>query len=418
MSIFGLDGSSPHGGVVGPSVLGLLLLCGCEVGDPNPVVPDRLVLSTDAVHTLAKLDVVARVVDLQPTPDGRVLVLNSVSPFFVLLAPDGQVERQFGEEGGGPDEFGAPVALVRGPDQSEVWTYDVPRNALIRIVPEERREMALPRDSISPLTLISFQGAGIRPAPPWLAATDEGFLVGRSRAWDEGFLLDSNGNVASALPLWNADILLLRDRGPGVEVELHTPVADLLGDPGTLYPGATASLPYPLWTACTDGTVGLYDPRTNTLRRLTRDGGQLPSFALPDERRVELTADRLFAMFYRQLQEDTPTQQLPEQAGLRAQLQGPLDRLVGQSAPVFPEYADLRCAPDGTLWLQLFDIESGRLGHGPEWLRISTDGSRTTLVLPAEFSAFRFGDGRIWGAALDPLGVASVSWIDLPGTDP
>jgi hypothetical protein len=82
-------------------------------------VADRegvVIVPYDAVHAPTSLDVVVRVVDIQATSDGHVWVLNSVAPYFILLGPNGQVERQFGERGGGPEEYDRPVALVRGVD--------------------------------------------------------------------------------------------------------------------------------------------------------------------------------------------------------------------------------------------------------------------------------------------------------------
>lgn len=81
------------------------------------------------------------------------------------------------------------------------------------------------------------------------------------------------------------------------------------------------------------------------------------------------------------------------------------------SANVFPEYADLHCAGDGTLWLQPFDAVTGRLGRGPDWYRISRNDVRTLVTLPAEFRPYRFEPDRIWGTIHDSLGIASVAWI-------
>jgi len=327
---------------------GALLFGACGACGPAPDGEDVVTVSPNAMHALTAPDVVARVVDLQPMGDGRIWLLNSTAPYFILLGPDGRVERQFGEPGGGPGEFGAPVAFVLGPEPGEVWTYDVPRSALIRVSDEGRRELPLPLDSLPPSSLISFQGAGIRPAPPWLRSNREGFLLARVRP--------SAARPASALRLWQADILLLRGDAPGVELAVHTPIADFLGDPAPRYRAATAMLPYPLWTVCADGTVGLYDPLANTLRRFTRKGQEL--------------------------------------------------------AP-FPEYADLRCTSDGMLWLRPFDVTTGRLGQGSDWHRFSADGSRTLVKLPREFRTFRIDADRIWGTVQDPLGFDSIVWIRL-----
>lgn len=384
---------------------GVLFLGACGAGGPGADGEGVVTVSPDAMHSLPAPDVVARVVDLQPTTDGRVWVLNSTAPYFVVLGPNGLVQRQFGREGGGPEEFGSPIALVRGADRAEVWTYDVRRNALIRISTGERRELALPRDSIPPSSLISFQGAGVNAAAPWLESTSDGFLLARVRR--------ASWRPESALQLWSADVVLLREDGPEVGLDLHTPIADFLGDPASRYGGATVLLPYPLWTVCADGTVGLYDPLANTLRRFTEKREELGVVALPDERQVQITEDRVFEMFYRQLQEDVPSSQIPEKEEMRQLTKQQNRQIVSNSAKAFPEYADLRCTPDGTLWLQPFDVTTARLGRGSDWLRFSADGSHTLVAFPREFRTFRIERDRIWGTVQDELGFESIVWVEL-----
>ena len=378
-----------------------LLVCACDPGDAGLDGNRAITVPAEAIRTLPALDIVTRVVDVQPAEDGRIWVLNSVAPYFVVLGPDGQVERQFGERGGGPQEFDRPVALVRGVDPAEIWTYDWGRHALIRISREERRDLALPRDSLPLPSLVSFKGAGINVAPPWLEPATDGFVIARARVTHD----------ESALHLWNAEILRVRDEG-SASVDLHTPIGDFLGDPASRYGTATVLVPYPLWTVCADGTVGLYDPLSNSLRRF-RDGQEdLEPFALPQERNVQMTADLVFEMFYRQFAEDIPSDQLPVKDEMRRVTESQNQEFVSNSAQFFPEYADLRCGADGAFWLQRFDATTGRLGHGPDWLRLSTDGSQTSVSLPRTFTTFRIERDRIWGTVRDDLGVQSVAWIE------
>jgi hypothetical protein len=137
--------------ICGPTAL---LLVACGDGDPRDD-EQRVEILSEAVHVVGTSELIARITDLQPGADGRVWLLNSigVEPFFVALGPDGRVEREVGRSGGGPTEFGAPVALVRGAD-GQVWAYDLVRHALIRVSTEERRDLGLPRDSLSPPQLI------------------------------------------------------------------------------------------------------------------------------------------------------------------------------------------------------------------------------------------------------------------------
>jgi hypothetical protein len=205
----------------------------------------------------------------------------------------------------------------------------------------------------------------------------------------------------------------VRADGPEVSVSLHTPIADLLGDPASRYGAATILIPYPLWTVCADGAIGLYDPLANTLRRFTDAGEELRAFALPDERQLQMTADLVFEMFYRQLAEDVPSARIPGKEEMRRQTEEQNNQFVRGSAESFPEYTDLRCTPDGTLWLRLFDVTTGRLGQGSNWLRVSADGSHTLVALPRTFRTFRIERDRIWGTVRDTLGVESIAWVGM-----
>lgn len=216
----------------------------------------------------------------------------------------------------------------------------------------------------------------------------------------------------SGLGFWNADIVLVQADSPAPALEVHTPVADLVGDPASRYPRATKLLPYPLWAVCGDSTVALYDPLENDVRRIAANGRVLTSVALPQERRVELTFDRMFGIAYRQVQEEA-SGQLPDSADLRRQFEEMFSEWENQSANVFPEYADLHCTQDGTLWLQPFDVVTGPLGRGPNWHRISQDGSRALVMFPEEFRPLRFEVDRIWGTVQDSLGITSAAWIGV-----
>jgi hypothetical protein len=351
---------------------------------------------------LPALDVVTRVVDLERTSDGRVWVLNSIAPYFLVLSPDGRMERQLGEQGGGPAEFNSPVELIRGPGLDELWAYDLGRHALIRIS-GDRRDLRLSRDSLDLPSLVTFRGAGVNAAPPWVERTSDGFLVARAR----------ETRRESALHLWNADLLLIPEDGSETSGLPHLPVADVLSDPASRYGVATVLVPYPLWAACADGTIGLYDPLANTVRRFGADRAELGALALPPERQSPMTADLVFEMFYRQFAEDRPSDQVPDMEQMRTMTAESNEDFVRNSAPSFPQYSELRCASDGILWLRRFDAINGRLGLGPDWVRLAPDGSRTEVALPRTFRTFRIERDTIWGTIPDSFGVESVASVGL-----
>ena len=285
-----------------------------------------------------------------------------------------------------------------------MWALDVSRSTLVDVSGSTRREITIERDSLAPASLISFKGAGINQAPPWFESIPGGFLLARDRT----------SRRESALQAWSADILLLDEEG---RLSLYSPIADFVGDPSARFGTATRLLPYPVWAVCGDGTVGLYDPLINALRRVTPTGEELDVHPLPEERGVEITVDRVFEMFYRQMQAGRPAGQLPPKEEVRRLTQEQNEELVNHSAHVFPEYADLHCTADD-FWIRPFDPDAELLGQGSEWIRIPTDGTPTRIVLPHDFKTFRIEDDRIWGTIRGSLGVESVAWVELSFPSP
>lgn len=373
----------------------------CGSGEADPSVPIEVPLA--AIDVVSGIEAVTRVVDMQPAPDGLVWILNSQPPYFVVVDGDGDVQREFGDEGGGPQEFDRPVALVRERGTPSVWTYDAVRNALMEVSSADRRTLALPRDSVPLPSLVSFKGAGINPAPPWLESSAGGFLFARARTT----------YAESALHLWNADVMRASADDGNADIEMVAPLADLLGEPQSQFGSATVLLPYPLWTSCPDGALGLYDPLSNTLRRFTVTGEETTSLELPDPRPVTMTSDAVFEMFYRQFVEDRPGGQLPALEEMRRLTQDQNEEFVRNSSEHFPEYSELQCEPAGVFWLRRFDATTGRLGMGSDWIRITADGATLPVSLPPAFRVFRIEGGQMWGTLRDDLGVESIARIDV-----
>ena len=82
------------------------------------VIPD------EAVRLSGTPDQISGIADLAPGEDGAVWVLNTIEPFFVAVAEDGTILRQWGRKGDGPGEFDSPSTLLRGGEPGHVWAYD------------------------------------------------------------------------------------------------------------------------------------------------------------------------------------------------------------------------------------------------------------------------------------------------------
>jgi hypothetical protein len=211
--------------------------------------------------------------------------------------------------------------------------------------------------------------------------------------------------------IWNMDIVR---HGQDGAVELLFSPADHLVDPTTLYGEATEFLPFPLIDVCADGSFALYDPGSNTLQRFSPDGAVAGSVTLPEPKRLETSADRLFAMVYPGVLEEAPPGALPDSAAIHGMLRLQWPEMSRQMAPVLPEYADLQCAGD-VVWLQPLDGESGQMGRGPGWLRIAADDTIESVHLPDRFRPMRFTTDRIWGVHRGDYDIESVAWIAAPG---
>jgi hypothetical protein len=331
-----------------------------------------------------------------------VWVLNSVEPFFVALDESGEEFRSLGRQGGGPDEFRSPNALVSGAAADQVWVYDRGANTLARISDPEssRTVITLSRDSLPPGRMVSMDNAGTGNGRYWIRPASGGFLFGRGRPGTDNMR-----------QIWNMDIVR---HGQDGAVELLFSPADHLVDPTTLYGEATEFLPFPLIDVCADRSFALYDPGSNTLQRFSPDGAVAGSVTLPEPKRLETSADRLFAMVYPGVLEEAPPGALPDSAAIHGMLRLQWPEMSRQMAPVLPEYADMQCAGD-VVWLQPLDVESGQMGRGPAWLRIAADGTIESTDLPDRFRPMRFTADRIWGAHKGDYDIESVAWIAAPG---
>jgi hypothetical protein len=210
--------------------------------------------------------------------------------------------------------------------------------------------------------------------------------------------------------LWNADVVLLNASDATETTQLST--WQLLGDPSTKYGEGYYLGPYPLIDRCPDAALLLYDPLLNVVHRI-QQGRVAASMALPPERRLEVTADRVFAILWMQMREDWSTAELPDSASMLRDVRGQFSEARHDVSGVFIEYAALHCAEGGVAWIQPFDEVNGYMGKGSRWLRVARDGSMREAHLPDRFRPYRFVDGRIWGVFRDELGVPSIAWIAL-----
>jgi hypothetical protein len=386
------------------SVLCIVLLAGCSseaatrAGDAS-----EHVIPAGAVHVVGTSEAIAHIMDVATDDDGTIWILNTAEPFLIAMAQDGSVTRSWGRRGGGPAEFRNPGALVPDAATGKLWLYDRGRHALLRIDgPEEELEtVPIPRDAF----------------PSGRVATAENFGTGNPRVWvrsaGAGFVFAVSRDGASPFErLWNTDLVVVTRSG---EWRDSWAMSAALGDPASRYgSGTTQFMPYPLWTLCADGSMAQYDPLGNRIRRASADGAPTDSIALPGERRVEITMDRIFRMAYAFMRDQAPAGQRPDSATMYANLAGQWSALQAASSPVFPEYAEFHCSGDGALWLMLFDADAGMMGRSLDWYRIDAAGRITGYRFPDGFRPLQFEADRILGLQRDELDIESAAWLELP----
>lgn len=394
--------------VVSAVLVGASTAC---ASDRPPEDKGPLTLSPSDVHVLGSSEVIGRVADLEPLPDGSVWLLNSVEPLFVGFDGGGGLLRAHGASGGGPHEFRMPAGLVAGGLDGDAWTFDFIRHGFVRVSrPNERwSELAIPRDLIPPGTVrggMSLMSRSVRTARlgdeiifPWTTGT-----------------LDA-GVDAYHMALLRADLAALDVRTGLVRDVLS--LDDVLEDPSVGFVATEGGFPlwYRLWAVCGDA-IRVYDRVRNELRGFTRDGEEIGPVKVPPLRFTEVTPLQFArAVFPLRQAEVTGAvgSRLSSEDSVRV-LNRMAQDLKGEPqelAAYLPRYVDFRCSDDGTMWMQPIDLELGSLLGGPVWLRITDAGAAREVHLPERFDAFRFTPDRIWGIQRDELDVASVAWIEL-----
>jgi hypothetical protein len=359
-------------------------------------------LPGSALTVLGSHDALARVVDLEVSADGTVWVLNGTEPFFLAFTPGGAGwVRSYGPRGRGPGEFSAPSMLVAGNHPGDVWVYEASRHVLVRIGdPDDWQEVLLPHDSIPSNTLVSLDDAGILGPRPWFARADGAFLVARARE-----------NAYAGPDMWRADLLALEASGGAPRTAL--PVGEILGDPGGRFGPGRLFEPHPLWARCADGTIALYDPLRNELRRFDGAGHERNPLPLPAEQAARITPERIFDLGYRWEVRHPAPDAPSDSVELRRQVEVQLAWAVADAAGVFPEYSELQCASADVYWLRPFALDEGVLGKGRSWMRIEADGGTRHYRFPDRFEPFRFVWPVVWGVLLGAFDVPYVASLEL-----
>lgn len=389
--------------VVGPAVALTLFGCSGDLGSARGDMED-MVVGTGDIHIVGTSELLVRIEDLLPATDGTAWVINSTEPFLVLFSAAGEVLRAEGVSGGGPGEFSWPTTLVEDPTAESVWVYDASLGKLTRIADDLR--------ATETLALAGSTTAGVRLNSYEYLWTNNG-----GRTWIDR----SGGKFVYARPtpglpwissFWSTEVVRLTKNG---NAETVFSTADIVGDPTGRFGEARRFLPYPIWAACEDGSLAMYDPNANLLRRFGESGDPMRVHTLPPERGVPMSAERVIATVFPGVLRNRLMVNLPDEDVLRELFRRDYENRAAEFAAEFPEYVHFDCAPDNTLWLQLFDSSQGQMGRGPSWIRVTESGETGRVDFPTTFRPMRFRGERVWGIHTGDLDVEYVAWTDAVG---
>lgn len=384
---------------LGASVL--VGLAACVGGESTDGTVPPVIVGSDDIRIVGTSEAIAHIEDLMPLPDGAAWVLNSTAPFLILLSSEGETLRVAGERGSGPGELSWPTTLVRDPSSGDVLVYQPTPGWLMPVPNEPGDEQTLSAINVSsPIRLNSYE---------WLWTNNGG------RAWiegtEEGFVFaEPSAGLPWIFSLWSTEVARLGEDG---QVERIVSTAEVVGDPSTHFPGVRRFLPYPIWTSCPSGSLAVYDPSQNVLKRLSATGELLAVHALPPERRVAMTSERVFATVYPGILRNRLMAQPPERDVLYEMFKRDYEDRASEFAVWFPEYVHLDCSDGDILWLQQFDSTNGQMGRGPLWLRVTAEGKVGSAEFPLSFRPMRFQEDRVWGTHTGEFDVEYVAWTEL-----
>jgi len=373
-------------------------------------------LSSSEVHILGTSEAIAEVKDLEVLRDGSVWVLNSLEPFFLGFGPDGSLLATHGTLGGGPEEFGMPSAFVSGTIGGDAWVLDSRRHSLFRISRPDsaRAEISLRLDSLPPgsvLTGLDMMDNVVRTA----RMGNEILLPRTTRPEGSDFL-------GFRMAMLGADIMALNPRTGSVRRVVS--LAEKLGDLSAGFEMSEGGMPlwFRLWVVCGDERICVHDRVRNEIRSFDGAGVELEAMPLPPVAFSEVTPRqfakaifplRMIEMVGNVWDDISPADSTRLMNEIIRGVRGTPEQL----AQYLPRYVDFRCSDDGSMWLQLYDVETGALTGGPDWLRITTAGTTEEVRFPERFDPFRFTAERVWGVQRDELDVAQIGWIEAPTTD-
>jgi hypothetical protein len=404
----------------------IFVLGGCggdDPGVPQPIVTDsagiRIVTNPDRgawgegqgwrLEEELRIGVDAGPTELQfgsvagvdADPSGRIYVLDGQARQVRVFGPDGSLVTSFGRGGGGPGEF------------SQILAQQQP--GLLFVL--EDGSVAIPDMGNARIAHFGPDGEVLGSQPITL---DDGIPMLWTRSADRAIYRQVRRMGLPGMPAAEATptdrIIRMDGLGGEEEVVLEVPPGESFGTGAGGMPQIRIFAPEPVWAVLSDGRLATGSNHRYSLE-LRAPGGDVESITRRDVRRREVTARDESA--FRDIFRDAWGE-----AGIPSDMVSQLMTAVGFE-PHWPALAQLLAGPDGTLWVQRVDPESGvrdltvedlqagRFGS-PRWDVFDVDGTFLGSVdVPDGITPLRFVGDHLYGIHRDELEVQRVVRLRL-----
>lgn len=332
--------------------------------------------------------------------DGQVFALVSVPPFVYEFGPDGEpVPRPAIPRGNGPGDLANPWQLLRNPTGDTVFVVDVGNRKLLPITDSLHQAVAVP-------LRLPLQGM-IRGSVRHVAFGDPlriAWLLGRLIVAEyPGGVTEQSDYAVGRLNEYNTE-----SDSSALLIDFRT----LASAADQTLPSRLSLAPSPLWTACDDGRVLVFDPYARELKTVVQAGQAPRSVPMPDVPR-SLTRRHVELFVRDQILRET-NGRLPAADVKRAVVES-MNALNGRFSDVAPDVVELACDASGRAWLQRFALEEHPLGYGAEWY--TTDSALRTIArvrFPERFRPYSFGRVGVLGVYRDDEDVEYVAIVNGP----
>lgn len=374
------------GSVVATSVL-LPPLGACSPA-PDVTIPETVVALADLDVTPGSEFVHVRDVVV----DGdRTWVLDASEPFITRIDGRGSSFLRFGSEGSGPGELVNAWALEvsRPEDDGRVVVWDLGTGRVSAF--HEDGALAFSQRIVD---------SGMSKARRNIRSVTYGDPFRVRKAGNRYVFGRYGGSVALTRDLRVGELMgaadpALASTGPvtGLGDATQAPESWQMDELGAV----------PLWDACADGSLVVWDPGAGVLRWTDSAGRTRREEALPLSARPLSTTDvERYLRWRARLELGPGADELEIDIAAMARTER---RHFAEVAPIA---TDLRCGAAREAWLRLFDTSHDPLGHGPSWITLGGP-STEIFTFPPAFSPIVFVEDAVVGVLEDPGGLQRLA---------